>query len=337
MAPSESETPGWQRLAAAADLVTPMTIRVAATLRLADLVADGVEQIDALAERTGTNAEALGRVLRQLVYRGIFTEPEPGRFALNDTAAALRSDDPSGVRTWFDLSEFSGRMDLVFAELMHTVRTGQPAWEAAYGVPFWEYLADNPTLAASFDAMMSSSPRITAAAGYDWTGVRHIADVGGGTGALLAAVLHANPEMRGTLIDLPDTVARARPILAADGLEDRCDFAGQSFFDPLPDGADAYVLSGVVHDWGDTEATAILRRCAEAAVPHGRVLIAESHGTAGDNPAMFAEMDLRMLVLAGGHERTVEQYGALAATAGLKVAAVDRTPTGHVLIDCRAA
>jgi hypothetical protein len=337
MAASESETPGWQRLVAAADLVTPMAVRVAATLRLADLVGEGVEQVETLAERTGTNADALGRVLRQLICHGIFTEPEPGRLALNDAAEALRSDDPSGVRAWFDLSGFSGRMDLVFAELMHTVRTGQPAWEAAYGVTFWEYLADNPTLAASFDAMMSDSPRITAAAGYDWSGVRHVADVGGGTGALLAAVLHANPEMRGTLIDFPDTVTRARTILAAAGLEDRCAFAGQSFFEALPAGADAYVLSGVVHDWGDAEATAILRRCSEAAGADGRVLIAESHGTAGDNPAMFAEMDLRMLVLAGGRERSVEQYGALAAAAGLQVAAVESTPTGHVLIDCRTA
>lgn len=336
MAPSDSETPGLQRLVAAADLVTPMAVRVAATLRLADLVAEGVEQVDALAERTGTNADALGRVLRQLVCHGIFTEPEPGRIALNDAAAALQSEDPAGVRAWFDLDGFSGPMDFVFAELMHTVRTGQPAWEAAYGVPFWEHLDANPALAASFDAMMSDSPRITAAAAYDWTGVQHVADVGGGTGALLTAVLRANPAIRGTLVDLPDTVARARPIMAASGLDGRCEFAGQSFFDPLPAGADAYVLSGVLHDWGDAEATAILRRCAEAAGADGRVLIAESHGTAGDNPAMFAEMNLRMLVLAGGRERSVERYGALAGAAGLQVVAVERTPTGHVLIDCRA-
>lgn len=236
MAPSDSETAGLHRLVAAADLVTPMAVRVAATLRLADLVAAGVERVEALAERTSTNADALGRVLRQLVCRGIFTEPEPGRFALNDAARALQSDDPTGVRAWFDLDGFSGRMDLVFAELMHTVRTGEPAWEAAYGVPFWEYLDANPALAASFDAMMSDSPRITAAAAYDWTGVGHVADVGGGTGALLIAVLGANPDIRGTLVDLPDTVARARPILAASGLEGRCEFAGQSFLTRCPPG-----------------------------------------------------------------------------------------------------
>jgi 2,7-dihydroxy-5-methyl-1-naphthoate 7-O-methyltransferase len=237
----------------------------------------------------------------------------------------------------FDLDEFGGRMDLVFTGLMHTVRTGRPAWETVFGAPFWEYLASEPALAASFDATMVDSTRTTAATAYDWSGVRHVVDVGGGTGGLLAEVLRANAGIRATLVDLPDTVARGRQFLAERGLDGRCEFAGQSFFDPLPPGGDVYLLSAILHGWDDERAVAILRRCAEAAGATGHVVIVESHGTAGDDPCMFAEMNLRMLVLTGGRERSVEDYTALAAAAGLTATDVRRTSPGLAIIDCRRA
>jgi hypothetical protein len=336
MPSSESEPSAWQSLAPVTDLMTPMAVRVAATLRLADLIAAGAEHVEELAQQSATDPDALGRLLRHLACHGVFSEPSPGRFAINETAELLRSDHPSGVRTWFDLDEFGGRMDLAFTELMHTIRTGAPAWETAFGAPFWEYLAANPAIAASFDATMAGSLRTAAATGYDWSAVRHVVDVGGGTGTLLAEVLHANAGIRGTLVDLPDTVARGRGFLAERGLDGRCEFVGQSFFDPLPGGHEVYVLSAVLHDWDDEPATAILRRCAQAAGETGRVLIVESHGTAGDDPRMFAEMDLRMLVLSGGRERSIEDYQALAAAAALTTADVQTTRAGHVLIDCRA-
>ncbi len=330
-----SQESAWQRLAPITDLVTPMAVRVAATLRLADLIAGGTEHVEELAKQTGTDADALGRMLRHLTCHGMFAEPAPGRFTVNETADLLRSDHPAGMRMAFDLDEFGGRMDLVFTDLMHTVRTGRPAWEKAFGSPFWEFLAANPAMAASFDATMASSTRSAAATAYDWSGVRHVVDVGGGTGALLAEVLRANTGIRATLVDLPETVARGRLFLAERGLDERCDFAGQSFFDPLPGGGDVYLLSAVLHDWDDEQATTILRRCAQAAGDGGHVVIVESHGTAGDDPAMFAEMDLRMLVLAGGRERSVEQYQALAASAGLTTTGVRTTSAGLVVIDCR--
>jgi hypothetical protein len=330
----------WQALGPLMDLVTPMALRVAATLRLADFMPDdGTGEgavLGDLAGRTGADPEALARVLRHLVAHGVFTEPRPGQFAANQTAALLRTGQPGAV--WLDLDGFGGRMDLAFTGLMHTMRTGEPAWEPVFGQPFWAYLDANPPISASFDATMAVDAGNAAVAdGYDWTTVRHVADIGGGTGTLIAEVLRRHPGLRGTLADLPETAARARQYLAGLGLDGRCEVVGQSFFDPLPAGADAYLLSRVIHDWDDAAASAILRRCAEAAGRTGRVLVIESHGTPGGDAAAFAEMNLRMLVLAGGRERTIDDYSALATQAGLQVTAVHDITGRHVIIECAAA
>ena len=332
---SQAVMAAWQALGPLMDLATPMALRVAATLRLADFMPDdGTGEgavLGDLAERAGADPDALARMLRHLVAHGVFTEPRPGQFAANQTAALLRTGRPAAL--WLDLDGFGGRMDLAFTGLAHTVRTGEPAWEQVFGLPFWAYLDANPAISASFDATMAVDAGSAAVAdGYDWTTVRHVADIGGGTGTLIAEVLRRNPRLRGTLADLPDTAARARQYLAGLGLDGRCEVVGQSFFDPLPPGADAYLLSRIIHDWDDAAASAILRRCAEAAGSTGRVLVIES--AAGGDPAAFAEMNLRMLVLAGGRERTIEDYSALAADAGLQVTAVHDITERHVIIEC---
>ena len=333
---SQAVMAAWKALWPLMDLVTPMALRVAATLRLADFMPDdGTGEgavIGDLAERAGADPDALARMLRHLVQHGVFTEPLPGQFAANQTAAMLRTGHPAAV--WLNLDGFGGRMDLAFTGLAHTVRTGEPAWEQVFGQPFWAYLDANPAISASFDATMAVDAGSAAVAdGYDWTTVRHVADVGGGTGTLIAEVLQRNPHLRGTLADLPETAARARQYLAGLGLDGRCEVVGQSFFDPLPPGADAYLLSRIIHDWDDAAASAILRRCAEAAGSTGRVLLIESAAAGGD-PATFAEMNLRMLVLAGGRERTIDDYSALAAGAGLRVTAVHDITERHVIIEC---
>ncbi len=327
----------WQTLAPLMDLVTPMALRVAVTLRLADLMPDDgtgdATGIGDLAKRAGADPDALARMLRHLVQHGVFTEPRAGEFAVNQTAALLRSGQPAAL--WLDLDGFGGRMDLAFTALAHTVRTGEPAWEQVFGLPFWAYLDANPAISASFDATMAlGGGDTTLADDYDWTTVRQVADVGGGTGSLIAEVLRRHPRLHGMLVDLPETAARAREYLAGLGLGDRCEVVGRSFFDPLPPGADVYMLNRVIHDWDDDSARAILRRCAEAAGSTGRVLVIESHGTGGSDPAAFAEMNLRMLVLAGGRERTIDDYTALAASAGLHVTEVHRASKSHVIIEC---
>ncbi|MDX3110212.1 methyltransferase [Nonomuraea angiospora] len=325
----------WRALTPLMDLMTPMALRVAVTLRLPDLVDEHGSDLHDLAARAGADPDALGRVLRHLVGRGVFAEPKPGTFAANGTAALLRRDHPSAAWRWLDLDGFGGRMDLAFTGLQDTVKTGLPAWPAVFGAPFWDHLDADPELSASFDATMAvNAGGRELAEGYDWPALSRVADVGGGTGKLLAELLLRHDGLRGVLIDLPDTVSRARRYLAERGLADRCETVGRSFFDELPAGADAYMLNRVLHDWADAEATAILRRCADAAGPHGRVLILESPSTSEVDPAMFAEMNLRMLVLTGGRERTIDDYRTLAAAAGLRVAAVHDLPPRHTVIEC---
>lgn len=334
--PGGREASAWQMLASVIDLVTPLAVRAAAGLALADLMVDGPVPVAELAERSGTHRDALERLLRHLAAHGVFAEPEPGVFGLNEAAELLRSDHPAGMRTALDLEGFGGRMDLVFTGVLHTLRTGEPAWEKVFGAPYWRYLAENPEMSASFDAMMSVDAGFVAqaVASYDWSGARHVVDVGGGAGTLLAAILDAHPHLRGTLVDLPDTVRRGRELLSERGLSERAEVVGQSFFDPLPTGGDVYVLSSVVHDWGDAEAVAILRRCAEAAGADGRVVVLEQHSAEDGDPAQFAEMNLRMLVIAGGRERRLEEYRALAIEAGLAVTDVRTTQLGQVRLEC---
>lgn len=324
----------WQRLAPLIDLVTPMAVRVAATLRVADELREHPLPVDSLARRVEANADALERMLRHLVSRGMFVEPQTGVFGSNDTAALLDSQHPSGMQISLDLTGFGGQMDLAFVELMHTVRTGEPAWSTVFGETFWRHLANTPSLAASFDNVMSAGAEYVDddVAAFDWSRAHHVADVGGGTGALIAAVLHRHPHVRATLVDLPATVERGRVALTAEGLRDRVRFAGQSFFDPLPADADVYVLNSILHDWADPDATLILNRCAEAAGTSGTVLIIEQNPVSG---AEHAEMDLRMLVLCGGRERTRAELESLAEEAGLSVVETRSTPLGQIGIELR--
>lgn len=334
-APARATT-AWETLAPVIDLVTPLSVRAAATLRLADAMTDGPTPIDELAGRTGTHGEALVRLMRHLVHHGVFAEPEPGMFALDRLGELLRSDHPSGMRVQLDLGGFGGQMDLAFTQVIHTMRTGEPAWEKAFGLPLWQHLQADSTMGESFDAMMASGPEYfdDALETFDWARVDHVVDVGGGSGRLLATVLESHPHLRGTLVDLPDTTERGRGHLESRGLDDRTEAGAQSFFDPLPPGGDLYVLAAIVHDWPDEDAVRILRRCAEAAGEDGRVLIIEGQGSEGGDPAAFATMDLRMFVLIGGRERTVDGYTELAGRAGLRVVNVLTTPLGQMGIEC---
>jgi hypothetical protein len=265
------------------DLVTPMAVRVAATLRLADHLADGPRSVDALAEATGANVGALERLLAHLATVGVLERAGSG-YALTRLGAPLRSDDPSRLRDVLGVDSPLGRAELSFIHLLQSVRTGSAGFPEQYGADFWADLLVDPDRSAAYDADMGRdvaawSPAIVGA--YDWAARGHVVDVGGGQGVLLAALLDANPELRGTVFDQPDTAARARAHLDAAGVGDRAETVGGSFFDRLPAGAGAYVLTAIVHDWPDDAAIAILRRTAEAAGPGGCVLVIEKIGQDG--------------------------------------------------------
>ncbi|MGH3657271.1 MAG: methyltransferase family protein, partial [Micromonosporaceae bacterium] len=189
---------------AMADLATPMAVRVAATLRIADHLVQGRRTAPELAEATGADADALDRVLRHLVTVGVLGRDEADRYLLTALGEALRDDHPAGLRAMLDLERAIGRADLSFVQLLHTVRTGAPAFPAQFGRPFWDDLAAHPARSASFDAQMGSdvaawAPGIVAA--YDWGSLGHLVDVGGGNGTLLATLLREHPGLRGTVLD----------------------------------------------------------------------------------------------------------------------------------------
>jgi SAM-dependent methyltransferase len=293
-------------------------------------MAAGTTAVEDLATAAGCDAGALWAVLGYLVSKGVFEEPARGRFALNDTARQLL--DPS---SFLDLNGIGGRMAHAWSTLMTYVRTGRPAYHEVFGMPFWEDLAAHPEVAATFDELMGPAghgtpdPDIETTGG--WQPVRSVVDVGGGTGAMLAEILRARPGVRGTLVDLPGTVARAAQVFEAAGVADRVTMAGQSFFDPLPAGADLYLLKKVLNDWPDRETTQILRRCAEAARPGGRVLVLG--GVGPDEMPHRLAIDM---VLAGGKTNTLGESRGLAAQAGLEVIRAGQQPSGYC-VECRPA
>jgi SAM-dependent methyltransferase len=317
---------------ALSDLCTPWCVHVAATLRIADHLAAGVTGIDGFAAASGCDRGALLRVLRHLVGKGVFDEPEPERFALNDPARALL--EPA-VQLGLDLDGIGGRMASAWGSLLTAVRTGEPAYHEVFGRPFWADLDAHPQVAERFDALMGPAGHGIPDPGVlldgDWAGVHTVVDVGGGTGALLAEILRAHPEVRGTLVDLPRTAARARAAFEAAGLDSRATVVGRSFFDPLPQGADLYLLKNVLADWPDAQATALLRRCAEAAGTGGRVIVL---GGVTEGPAGTGG-DLLMMVLVGGRERSLAEFHDLARAAGLAVSASGRLPSGRYAVECR--
>lgn len=327
------------RLWAMADLFTPMAVRVAATLRLADHIADGADTLTALTERTGCDGDALGRLVDHLIVIGVLRRREVDSLSLTDLGEQLRDGHAGNGRAWLDIEGPVGRAELSALRLLDAVRTGQPAFPVLYGSGFWEDLAARPALAETFDALMATQLRAELdeiIAGYEWSTLAHLVDVGGGNGTQLAAILAAHPGLRGTLVELAGPAETAGPLLAAAGVAERCEIVTGSFFEPLPAGADGYLLSGVLHDWDDERALRILRRCADAAPTTGRVLVIEE-GLFDDEAGsgLRTEMNLRMLAYTGGRERTLVELEQLALAAGLRVAAVHHATRHRAIVDLR--
>jgi ubiquinone/menaquinone biosynthesis C-methylase UbiE len=296
-------------------------IHVAATLGIADLLKDGPRFADDLAAATGSHPGALYRVLRALAAVGVFREEADRRFSLAPMGRCLCSDAERPVGPY---AAFVGRPHhwQAWGDLLHSTLTGENAFRHVHGVGVWDYLANNPEEGAIFDRAMTGNSRGIAErimSAYDFSPFGRVVDVAGGQGALLAAILAAHQTMSGILFDRPEVVARARPVLEAARVTERCEVVGGSFFEAVPEGGDAYLLKYILHDWDDAASFSILRACRRACGPNAKLLVMERVVAPPNEGTETKISDLNMLVSPGGKERTGKEFVALLASAGFRM------------------
>jgi SAM-dependent methyltransferase len=310
-------------------------VGVVALLGVADELVGGPRPTDEIARAVGADRAALHRLLRLLASLGVFEEDPPGSFALTPLGETLRSDVPGSVRN-FAITETEPGHWLPWGRLYDSVRTGQPMARQALGMELFDWYAQNPGEAAHFSAAMGNLSALAAtelARVYDFSAVRTVADVGGAHGVLLTAVLRANPAARGILFDLPHVIETAGDAIAAAGLSDRCELVRGDFFEAVPEGADLHLMKQIVHDWDDERATQLLRNCHRALAPGGTLLLVEMLIPPDNRPSPAQAMDLNMLVLVGGQERTEEEFERLFKAAGFRLEQVIPTHSPFSLIE----
>ncbi len=296
-------------------------VHVAAELGIADLLAAGAKSTEALASETGANIRALHQLLRALASLGVIDELEPGRFALNALGEQLRIGAPDSLRN-LALTFGSERAWRSWGELRHSILTGAPAMRHVFGMDGFEYLAEHPQEATVFNEAMAEITRQVAkavVAAYDFTSFSTIVDVGGGNGTLIAGIVNAAPNLRGIIFDLPSGCAEASRQLEANRLAERCEVIQGDFFVSVPRGADAYILKSVIHDWDDECSITILKNCREAISADGRLLLIErvmpARIDASAGHQRWTMLDMHMLVMLGGRERTEEEFRSVLAAA----------------------
>jgi predicted transcriptional regulator len=305
-------------------------LHVSAQLCVADLLKEGPQSAARLAEATGTHARSLYRLLRALASEGVFIEDEQGRFALTPLGECLRSDAPNSQRS---MAIMNGEEHYrCWGELLYSVQTGQTAFEKLYGQPIFQYLAAHPRQARIFDEGMVGVHGAETKAmldAYDFSKFGTLVDVGGGNGSLLLATLQRHPALRGVLFDRPDVIERARANVKAVGLEDRCTLTPGDFFQTAPPGGDAYLMRHIIHDWNDEQCRAILRNCRKVMPSSAKLLLVESVIPPGNEPCFAKFLDLTMLAIPGGMERTEVEYRELLASAGFRLESI--VPTASVI------
>lgn len=318
---------------------TSQAVTAAAQLGVADALANGPLPIDELAARVDADADALARLLRALIGRGVFRRRRDGRYELNSLASTLRSDAPVSM-AWAARFYGSAEQRERWTLLAESVRTGNSVVRALRGTDSFDYFAEHPELAELFNRTMTSISQLTDAsvvAGYDFGAYPTIVDVGGGQGPLLTAILTAAPASRGILYDLPGVVAGAPDVLRERAVADRVRIADGSFFDSVPGGADAYVLKNIIHDWPDEKAVQILRNVRKVAGPQATVLLIElvipTHDR--DFPGKWA--DLEMLLNLGSRERTAAEYRDLLSQAGFRMTRVVPTASPLSVVEAKTA
>jgi hypothetical protein len=319
-------------------LQVSQALSVAATLGVADQLAAGPRTSDDLARESGADPDALYRLLRAVAAVGVLREEDGRRFALTELGEPLRSDVPGSLAGW---AEFVGRPVFwqSWGALLHSIRTGENAFQHVHGTDSWSWRAERPEENAAFDRAMvslTSGANRALLEAYDFGRYSTVVDVGGGSGALIASLLGAHPAMGGVLFDQPHVIGSAHDVLAAAGVAERCSVVGGSFFDGVPEGGDAYLLKSIIHDWEDPEAIAIMQACRRAASDDAVLLLIERDlGAPNETPAAKLS-DLNMLVNPGGRERSAEEYAALLDAAGFRLAAATPTAAGLSVFEAAA-
>jgi hypothetical protein len=315
------------------------TLYVAAKLNLADHLAQSPKTAEELAEPTATHAPSLYRLMRALAGLGLLIQDSKQRFALTPLGEALKTGAPGSARATI-LTVANETWVRGFSQLLYSVQTGKSGFEKMLGMPIFDWLATNPEDASLFSETMvgihGAEPPAVAAA-YDFAGLKTIVDVGGGTGNLLTTILLNYPESRGILYDLPHVVRDAPKLIQARGLTDRIAIEAGSFFDRVPAGGNAYLLSHIIHDWSEAKCLTILANCRRAMTPTSRLLIIEMVLPAGDTPHPGKMLDLMMLVGPGGQERTEKEYDALLSKANLRLTRIVPTESPVSVVEARVS
>lgn len=332
--PDQPEAAASQMLQLLNAFLAVQALHVAAVLGIADLLADRPAPVDELAAATGTHRSSLYRLLRMLTGVGVFREELDGRFTLTALGGALRSDGPYSVRDWAIYVGAPAPWE-AWGRLHETVITGEPGFVLAHGLPTYAYLAQHPELADPFNRWMtrqSDQHNTAIVAAYDFSPFRVVADIGGGRGSTLAAILQAYPALRGILLDLPHVVADPTP-LDDGGVIDRCEVIGGDMLHGVPTGADAFLIKRVLMIWDDAPAIQVLRACADALEPDGKVIVVELLMPPGNAPSPAKSFDLLMLLAnQGGRMRTEAEFRSLFTAAGLRLTRVIPTASpNHIL------
>lgn len=311
---------------------------LAAKFGLADLLADEPKSAAELAGPTGTHERALHRLMRTLSSLGVLTEGTGGRFALTEMGEALKGGAPGSARA--SILSFGGWAWNAFGEMGYSVESGKSAFTKVYGMPPFEWMKSQPEEAALFGETMigfhGSEPPAVAEA-YDFSGFGTVVDVGGSTGNMLVHILGRHPGPRGVLFDLPVTLTEAPAFLRNHGMEERIAIEPGSFFESVPPWADCYLLSHVIHDWSEEQNLSILGHCRRVMKPESKLLIVEFVLPSDNSPHPGKILDMVMLTVAGGEERTEEEYGALLAKAGLRMTRVLPTASAASIVEAVVA
>lgn len=328
--------PAAQMMQMAMGFIVSQAISVAAKLYLADHLSKGAKTLSELAEITGTHEPSLYRLLRALTSVGVFQRDADGRYANSPLSEVLRSDVPESMRAAAHMICDREHWQ-PHGNMLQSVKTGEIAFEYTFGMPVFPYFAQNPAAAEVFDNAMTSFSRgisNAVAATYDFSEAEIIADIGGGHGLVLSTVLKAAPQAKGILFDQPQVIEGADAVLQAEGAADRIEKLSGDFFKEIPVEADIYLMKFIIHDWNDEQAHTILTNLARSAKPGAKILLIETLVEEDDAvPSMSKVMDLNMLVMTGGKERTEKEYAALFEKTGFKLTRVIPTPSPTQIIE----